>query len=240
MTNGKFPVALALLGVPAIAAVWSLAARLVWEQTVWTWERGAQMVGFSLMHSGSGALLLLATIASLAWPISVLVTALVRRTLGGTAVISMLAVYGLGWGLLSVPYGFWQRLFAYKFSAAQATELMTYAAAEGDLATVRTFLDRGVPIDAQGSEGTALHAAAVGGQPDIIEYLLEHGADVNALNPYGDSPLTNASHAQSRSAETQALLKGHGGRLIEGTPEQRDRVIQQKVRESIERLDATK
>jgi hypothetical protein len=27
-----------------------LAVRLLWEKTVWTWNRGPQMVGFSLVH----------------------------------------------------------------------------------------------------------------------------------------------------------------------------------------------
>ncbi|SRR6266478_5744079 len=27
------------------------AARVAWEKTVWTWARGPQMVGFSLMHT---------------------------------------------------------------------------------------------------------------------------------------------------------------------------------------------
>jgi len=26
------------------------AARIAWEKTIWTWTRGPQMVGFSLMH----------------------------------------------------------------------------------------------------------------------------------------------------------------------------------------------
>jgi hypothetical protein len=32
----------------------ALAARLLWEKTVWTWTRGPQMVGFSLMHIHPG------------------------------------------------------------------------------------------------------------------------------------------------------------------------------------------
>jgi hypothetical protein len=28
----------------------AFAARVAWEKTVWTWERGPQAVGFSLMH----------------------------------------------------------------------------------------------------------------------------------------------------------------------------------------------
>lgn len=28
----------------------ALAVRLLWEKTAWTWSRGAQMVGLSLLH----------------------------------------------------------------------------------------------------------------------------------------------------------------------------------------------
>jgi hypothetical protein len=55
-----FPKTPKFIGIPIVAAAWVLAARLVWEQTVWSWDRGPQRVGFSLMHSGLGVLLILA------------------------------------------------------------------------------------------------------------------------------------------------------------------------------------
>ena len=191
------------------------------------------MVGYSLMHSALGVVLLLATLASLLWPIAVLITALFKRTLGGTWALSLLAIYAVGWGLLYVPYGFWQRAFIWKFTPMQATALMTSAAAKGDLTTVRAFLERGVPIDAQARNGTALHGAAVAGQIEVMDFLLAHGANANAINPFGDSPLTNA-----RSVKAQALLKSHGGERIEGTQEQRNRAIENELREDSERLRA--
>jgi len=232
-----FPSVLFWLGIPAIAGVWLLALRLVWEQTVWTWERGAQMVGFSLMHSGLGVLLLLAVYASLLWPTVVLVVAAIRRNIGGKTVVAMLALYVLGWALLSMPYGFWQRVFIDKFTPVQSIELMTYAAAVGDLRTVRAFLDLGVPVNAQGRSGTALHAAAVQAELEVMQYLISRGAEVNAVNAYGDSPMANARQAEARSAEAQALLVKHGGQLIRGTEEQRDRVIKQQIHDDIERVE---
>jgi hypothetical protein len=56
---------LALGAVPLIGTA-LLAGRLLWEQTVWTWERGPQMVGFSLAH-GSGAVLLMAPFLLAFW-----------------------------------------------------------------------------------------------------------------------------------------------------------------------------
>src|SRR5215831_18447304 len=159
--NRTFPTLITWLGVPAVACVWVLASRLVWEQSVWTWDRGAQMVGFSLMHSGLGVLLVLAVLVSLVWPVVVVVAAAITRSTGGRKTLILLTVYGLGWALILTPYGFWQRLFIEKFPPPQAIELMTYAAAGGDLRTVRAFLHAGVPINAQGRHGTALHAASV-------------------------------------------------------------------------------
>ncbi len=231
-----FPTILIWLGIPAIACVWLLAARLVWEQTVWTWERGAQMVGFSLMHSGLGALLFIAVVASLVWPVIVLIAAGIARSIGGRKVVALLAAYGLGWALLAAPYGFWQRLFVSKFSPAQAIELTTYAAADGDVRTVRAFLNSGVAINAQGRNGTALHAAAAQAQLETMVFLISQGADVNAINPFGDSPMANARQAESRSREAQDLLARHGGQLIEGPKEQRDKVIEQQVHEDMERM----
>jgi hypothetical protein len=54
------------LGVVPLIGTALLAGRLIWEQTVWTWERGPQMVGFSLAH-GSGAVLLLAPFLLAIW-----------------------------------------------------------------------------------------------------------------------------------------------------------------------------
>ena len=232
-----FPQVIVWLGIPSIAVVWLLASRLVWEQTVWTWERGAQMVGFSLMHSGLGALLVLAVYASLAWPILALIVAAIRRSIGSKKIVTMLAMYSLGWALLLAPYGFWQRIFIGKFTPTQAIELMTYAAATGDLRTVRAFLDTGVSVNAQGRDGTALHAAAVQAELEVMEYLISRGAEVNAVNAYGDSPMANARQAETRSVEAQALLSKHGGQLMQGTDEQRDRVITQQVREDMERIE---
>lgn len=109
------------------------------------------MVGFSLMHSGIGALLVLAVLASLAWPCVVVAAVVWTRSLGERRLWTLLVAYGKAWVLLLTPYGFWQRLFIAKFSPEQSVELMTYAAARGDMLTVSAFLRAGVPINAQGS-----------------------------------------------------------------------------------------
>ncbi len=91
----NFPSALKYIGIPLVSVTWILAARLVWEQTVWSWARGPQMVGFSLAHSGLGLLLVLGVLAGLVWVVAVLIAAGISRSLGGKVIVSQLLAYVL-------------------------------------------------------------------------------------------------------------------------------------------------
>lgn len=235
-----FTTILKFIGIPIVTAAWALAIRLVWEQTVLSWDHGPQMVGFSLMHSGLGILLISALYGGLLWLAIVLCTAALTRSLGGRLGVLLLLAYALAWGAISMPYGFWQRMFIDKYSPIQATEFFTYAAAKGDLRTVQAFLDRGVDVNVQSRNGTALHGAAVQGELKIIEFLIAHGADVNAINIYGDTPMANAMQAREHATETQVLLAKFGGKLVRGSEEQRKRVIEVQVRNDIEEMDKKK
>jgi hypothetical protein len=59
----------------------------------------------------------------------------------------------------------------------------------GDLDAVRSFLDHSeVTIDAGHSAHTgknAVHAAVIGQQHQVLEFLLAHGADVHSMTPTG-------------------------------------------------------
>jgi hypothetical protein len=134
------PKSLVLTGVPIVGAASFLAARLVWEQTVWTWKGGLQMVGFSFMHSGLGLILVLAVYGGLIWVIAMLITMAVRRSVGGRWPIALLLMYAVAWGAIATPYGFWQRMFLDKYMPERTGELFTYAAATGDLQTVSSML----------------------------------------------------------------------------------------------------
>src|SRR5580700_4126552 len=104
---------LLVLGVIPLIGTALLAGRLIWEQTVWTWERGPQMVGFSLAH-GSYAVLLLAPFLLALWAAVALVLIVVnlfkkRRIDRPTLIAFVLAL--LLFSLDFLPSGFWQRLF---------------------------------------------------------------------------------------------------------------------------------
>ena len=51
------------------------------------------------------------------------------------------------------------------------------------------LLDRGAAIEARNTSGeTALHQAVFGGDIQIVRFLLEHGADINACDGSGQTP----------------------------------------------------
>ena len=75
-----------------------------------------------------------------------------------------------------------------------ADELLR-AVASSDNNRIETLLDAGVDIGAEDSvltKNSALHWAASFGSKDVVRLLLERGADVNAVNADGCSPLHDA------------------------------------------------
>lgn len=159
--------------LPAVLLAW----RLVWEQTSLSWERGPQMVGFSLMHSGLGLLLFVALFAAIVWAVVVLVANLLTKgprnatnILGGAAVLVAAA-------LVFVPYGRWVQVFAGKISRGpHAVEFLVHMAAIGELPAVEALLNHGVPVNASNRGGLrAIEAAENAKQEAIFKYLASKG-----------------------------------------------------------------
>src|SRR3984957_1906564 len=110
---------LALGAIPIIGTA-LLTGRLIWEQTVWTWERGPQMVGFSLAH-GSYAVLLVAPFLLALWGAVALVLIVVNLIKKQGTDRPTLIAFGLALLLFSldfVPSGVWQRLFIRQMSSS--------------------------------------------------------------------------------------------------------------------------
>ncbi len=62
------------------------------------------------------------------------------------------------------------------------------------LESVQLAVDLGADINATNESGlTALHGAAVNGADDVVRFLLERGADINAKDKYQQTPLSIAS-----------------------------------------------
>lgn len=227
---------LLILGIPAILFSALLTGRIVWEETILTIQQGPQMIGFSLAHS-AGAVLLLAPLILLIWIAAMLVMMAVslwrKKHLSKkfwTLLVTGVAVLGL----LTLPPVFWQWLFIGSFANSQhATDLMTYAAAEGQMRTVREYLAHGVPLEGTNYEGsTAVFTAAAGGSLPIIQMLASRGANLNATNFFGDSPLQAA--IENHHDSIVVYLKAHGAVHIQGTSEQREAASQSIVRKQIE------
>jgi outer membrane protein assembly factor BamB len=87
------------------------------------------------------------------------------------------------------------------------------AALAGDVATVRSLLDAGVPVDAPAPRHgqTALLLAAGKGRADVVRLLVERGADVNARERFfGQTPAREALRASH--VDIALYLLQHGSK----------------------------
>ncbi|XP_052478766.1 integrin-linked protein kinase 1 isoform X4 [Gossypium raimondii] len=83
-------------------------------------------------------------------------------------------------------------------------------ASKGDKAGVIQELDKGVePNGADYDRRTAFHLAACEGWIEVVDLLLEKGADVNSLDHWGRTPLSDAH--SFRHNEVCKILKARGG-----------------------------
>jgi len=206
--------------------------------TFLTWRSGPQMIGFSLAHGYAAPLVLSPFLLSL-WLLLVLIILgiwkIKRRTIDGSAFIIVLGAVG-ALGVLSIPQSFFDWAFVgHLVHSPKASKLFVYAAAEGEKRVVVGMLKRGISPDVRDAEGnTALHMAAGAGQLEMATVLIERQAPINAINLYGDSPLAVAS--ANHQAEMQRLLAQHGGKVIQGDAEQRERATEEIVRKQIEEM----
>lgn len=85
------------------------------------------------------------------------------------------------------------------------------ACAEGSTAEVRRLLADGASPNVQikgGGLPSALHFAVLSSSREVVELLLEHGADLNAHDPQGHTPLQLAERAGH--TDIVELLEDHG------------------------------
>lgn len=81
------------------------------------------------------------------------------------------------------------------------------AASKGDLATVKSLVDKGVNVNTQDERGsTPLMEAVWAGHADVVNFLIERKADVNVKKTDGSSALTVAKSKNNR-AITEAIEK---------------------------------
>lgn len=92
-----------------------------------------------------------------------------------------------------------------RLNAAGESALMM-AALKGDVAGIRTLIERGARVDQPG--WSPLHYAASGPEPKAVQLLLERGAAVDALSPNGSTPLMLAAQYGSEESVKLLLQKG--------------------------------
>lgn len=87
-------------------------------------------------------------------------------------------------------------------------EPLAIAAAEGNITLVRSLLAHGGSPNAEGVDGnsTALVDASAGGYLQIVQLLIDRGADVNRANSRGQTALQAAREAKHNSV-IQLLIK---------------------------------
>ena len=91
------------------------------------------------------------------------------------------------------------------------------ASIHGSVDDVRYFLERGEPVSQRDhNDNTPLHLAIWWNRnSDVFKYLVSQGADINAVNRWGWTPLqdTVVSHGNRRSAEDVRFLIEHGANV---------------------------
>ena len=104
---------------------------------------------------------------------------------------------------------------AAKIGPPTAKESIHRAAETGNIEAVKQHLAAGTDVNVKGgfADGTPLHYAAANGHKEIAELLIEKGADLNAKDEDGGTPLDVA--IQFKELEIADLIRVIGGKTAE-------------------------
>jgi hypothetical protein len=202
--------------LPAYVLTVLLTLRLVYEQTWLSWQRGPQMIGFSLAHSGWALPLFAGTLFMVVWSVAATVLLIAQRLRHGAVSPGIRKRWLMAIATLCItflPERAWRYpLLRIAGHGDNASEWLTHAAATGDLPTVRLLLQGGVPVDARTEDNsTALIGASVEGKLEIVDTLLRRGADVNAKTRFGTTAILAAVEMGHR--DVADFLMRHGASI---------------------------
>ncbi|MCL4361766.1 ankyrin repeat domain-containing protein [Candidatus Dependentiae bacterium] len=90
------------------------------------------------------------------------------------------------------------------------------ASRDNEVSKLKTLLNQGVDVDERSSEGyTALMEASLHGYNEIVMLLISGGANVNAKNSSGMTPLILTSKSYENNAKTAEILINAGASVNE-------------------------
>jgi ankyrin repeat protein len=85
---------------------------------------------------------------------------------------------------------------------------------KGNVEEVKQCLTLGEDVNLRGlANMTPLHRAAQNGRKEMVELLIENGADINAMTDSGETPLDWAINR--RHVELYPQIRKHGGKTSE-------------------------
>jgi ankyrin repeat protein len=213
-TPRGFPRWWTITGYVLLAGAALFAGRIIYEETILTWNNGPQMVGFALAHGALPVVSIAGLIAlpcGAIWVIGSLILLLRRRF--RAMLIDWLPVIFLPVlaALLSIPYAMWEELtVAAAGPGPYGKEFMIEAAAQGKQSFLTYLLDQGYDVNYEDSGGTtALSGAAVEGRVETVRLLVAKGADVNRKDHLaGETPLIGAAEMGKLEAAKALLESG--------------------------------
>jgi len=91
---------------------------------------------------------------------------------------------------------------------AQRQSYFAQAAIDGNLHRMQLLHLAGANVNARGNCCLPLYLAAGEGRLEVVRYLLDQGADVNAREQFGDTALTEAVFYGQLAAVKELLLRG--------------------------------
>ena len=93
------------------------------------------------------------------------------------------------------------------------------AAEKGNIEAVKQHIAAGTDVNVKDDalEWTPLFIAAAWGHKEVVELCIANGADVNATDVGGKTPLDEATHQDNPNASSEIadLLRKHGGKTGE-------------------------